>query len=221
MDCIYLSAGLGARMKEKQPKQFLTLLGKPVFIYALEIMESLPEIERILLMYHPDYEALYRDYLERYNIARVQLVPGGETRQQSVYNGLQKAETDRVLIHEAARPFITRELLLDLMACPGEVAVIPTIPIPFTVSSGTEYMDGILERKTLHNVQLPQVFDRAVLLAAHDQARTEGFSANEDGVLVFRAGQRVRFIPGTENNIKITTPLDMIIAEKMVRGTCQ
>ena len=218
MDCIYLSAGIGVRMKEGQPKQFLTLLGKPIFIYALEILERIAEIERILLMYHPDYRDTYERYLERYNIAKVELVEGGSTRQQSVYNGLTLVRTQNVLIHEAARPFITPGLILDLMAFMAEEAVIPTIPIPFTVSTGGDYMDGILDRKRLHNIQLPQIFLSKAVLAAHERARSDRFEANEDGVLVFRNGGKVRFVPGSENNLKITTPLDMIIAEKMIRG---
>lgn len=221
MDCIYLSAGIGVRMKEGQPKQFLTLLGKPVFIYALEILERVSDIDRILLLYHPEYKDTYERYLSRYNISKVELVEGGATRQQSVYNGLIRVATQNVLIHEAARPFITTGLVRDLMTFMAEDAVIPTIPIPFTVSTGGEYMDGILDRKRLHNVQLPQIFSAKVLLAAHELARSDGFQANEDGVLVFRNGGKVRFVPGSENNLKITTPLDMIIAEKMITGVYQ
>ena len=221
MDCIYLSAGLGIRMKENQPKQFLTLMGKPIFIYGAEILERMNDIERILLVYHPDYKDWYARYLKRYNIAKVVLVEGGATRQSSVYNGLLHVRSQRVLIHEAARPLITPELIRDLMAFDEEEAIIPTVPIPFTVSSGDRYMDGILERHRLHNVQLPQLFTRDSLLSAHERARSERYEANEDGVLVFRNGGRVRFIPGSENNIKITTPLDMIIAEKLIRGVFQ
>jgi 2-C-methyl-D-erythritol 4-phosphate cytidylyltransferase len=221
MDCIYLSAGLGVRMKESQPKQFLTLLGKPIFMYALEVLEQMPEIGRILLVYHVDYKDLYLRYLDRYNISKVELVEGGRSRQQSVFNGLLKASTKRVLIHEAARPFITSESILEMIAMEKEIAVIPTIPIPYTVSTGGDYMDGVLDRGRLHNVQLPQIFSTAALTAAHERAMSDHFEANEDGVLIFRNGGLVRFVPGSENNIKITTPLDLIIAEKMIRGVYQ
>jgi 2-C-methyl-D-erythritol 4-phosphate cytidylyltransferase len=221
MDCIYLSAGLGIRMKKSQPKQFINLLGKPVFIYALEILESIDEIKRIILMYHPEYRDIYSKYLKIYNISKVELLEGGLTRQDSVFNGLQSAKSKRVLIHEAARPFISKELVLELIKYNDEKAVIPTIPITYTVSTGNSYMDGHLDRDKLHNVQLPQVFETETLNRAHLKAQKESFKSNEDGILVFRLGEKVRFIKGTENNLKITTPLDLIIGETLMSGSYQ
>jgi 2-C-methyl-D-erythritol 4-phosphate cytidylyltransferase len=148
------------------------------------------------------------------------LVEGGRTRQESVWNGLQKVKSRRVLIHEAARPFISKEFLLDLLAN-NEPAVVPTIPIPFSVAGGETYMEQELERSKLHNIQLPQLFDTEVLRRAHQKARQENFVAFEDGILVFRMGEKVRFVEGLENNIKITTPLDLVIAESLLKGVYQ
>jgi len=221
MDCIFLAAGLGLRMKEAKPKQFLTLLGKPLFVHALEIIERVEAIERILLMFHPEFESYYREAIERHNIGKVELVEGGLTRHRSVRNGLAAVRSSRVLIHEAARPFITQGLIEDLLGYADDEAVIPTIPIPFTVSVGGDFMEDTLDRKRLHNIQLPQVFDTDLLRRAHGKAETEGFEATEDGIVVFRAGGRVRFVPGTENNVKVTTPMDLILAERMIRGPYQ
>jgi 2-C-methyl-D-erythritol 4-phosphate cytidylyltransferase len=220
MDCIYLSAGLGVRLKEAKPKQFITLLGKPIFIYALEVLERVDEVEKILLMFHPDYRRMYEKYLKNYNLSKIELVEGGKTRQESVWNGLQKVNSKRVLIHEAARPFISKEFLLDLLEY-RESAVVPTIPIPFSVAGGETYMEQELERSKLHNIQLPQVFDTHVLSRAHLKAQQENFIAFEDGILVFRFGEKVRFVEGLENNIKITTPLDLVIAESLLKGVYQ
>lgn len=220
MDCIYLAAGLGVRMKENKPKQFINLLGKPVFIYALEVLESVDKIERILLMYHPEYKDIYQKYILNYNISKVVLVEGGLTRQRSVINGLKEVKSERVIVHEAARPFISKEYIDELLKHKDN-AVVPTIPIPFSVSIGSEYMEGELDRSKLHNVQLPQVFNADILLKAHLKAENEKFIANEDGILVYRFGKKVKFVNGIENNIKVTTPLDIVIAEKLIKGIYQ
>ncbi len=218
MDCVYLAAGLGSRMKEVKPKQFLSILGKPVFIYALEVLESLKEIDTIYVMYHKDYLKSYEKFVKDYNISKVRFVLGGDTRQESVFNGLKEVKSDKVIIHEAARPFISKELIKDLMSYGHEDAVVPTIPIPFTVSQGEKYMEKALQRDKLHNVQLPQIFKTSTLLDSHKKAKAENFIATEDGILVFKMGEKVRFVKGSENNIKLTTPLDMIIAEQMIKG---
>ncbi len=220
MNCIYLAAGLGVRMKENKPKQFINLLGKPVFIYALEILEGVEEIDRILLMYHPEYKDIYQKYINDYNISKVVLIEGGLTRQRSVINGLKEVKSDRVIIHEAARPFISKEYIKELLKY-KDIAVVPTIPISFSVAVGSEYMEGELDRTKLHNIQLPQVFNTDIILKAHLKAEKDGFIANEDGILVYRFGKKVKFVNGIENNIKVTTPLDIVIAEKLIKGIYQ
>lgn len=217
MDCVYLAAGLGIRMRKKIPKQFITLYGKPIMVYALEVLEKISEIDRIFVTYHPDFREDYERVIEDYNISKCILVSGGETRQESVWNALQMVESKRVIIHEAARPFITAEFVLELMKV-DEKAVVPTIPVPFTVSVGNDYMTAELDRSKLHNIQLPQIFDTNTLVEAHKKAIKEKYIATEDGILVFRLGEKVRFVKGIENNIKITTPLDLIIAENLLKG---
>jgi 2-C-methyl-D-erythritol 4-phosphate cytidylyltransferase len=218
MDCIYLAAGLGTRMQKPMPKQFLRLVGKPIIAYSLEILEKIPQIQRILVVYNPNYRPMYKELFQNYNLAKCLLVEGGKIRQESVWNGLQQVKSDKVMVHEASRPFITEDFIQSLFAYPEEKAVVPVIPIPFTVSRGDSYMTAELDRAQLHNIQLPQIFSTDVLRRAHLQAQEEKFVATEDGILVFRLGEKVRFIPGMENNIKVTTPLDLIIADVLLRG---
>jgi len=167
MDCIYLAAGLGVRMRKRIPKQFLNIYGKPIMIYALEVLEKISGIERIFITYHQDFRKDYERVIEDYNISKCILTEGGETRQESVWNALQMVESERVIIHEAARPFITAEFVSELMEI-DEKAVVPTIPVPFTVSMGNEYMTAELDRSKLHNIQLPQIFDTDILVRAHE-----------------------------------------------------
>lgn len=217
MDCVYLAAGLGVRMKKKMPKQFIMLLGKPIMVYALEIMEGVDLIDSIYVTHHPDFKKLYEDVMGAYNLSKCKLVPGGKTRQESVSSGLQHARSTKVIIHEASRPIITADFVISLTKFDNK-AVIPTIPIPFTVSQGHKFMEAELNRSELHNVQLPQLFDTKTLIRAHELAQKQHYSATEDGILVFRLGEQVRFVQGLENNIKITTPFDLILAESILMG---
>lgn len=218
MDCICLAAGLGQRMNHTIPKQFLPLLGKPIIAYSLEVLETVPEIDRIIVVYNKDFRSMYEELFDNYNLTKCLLIEGGDTRQDSVWRGLNAVESEKVLIHEASRPFITPDFIQSIFIYPDEKAVVPVIPIPFTVSVGNQYMTAELDRSTLHNVQLPQLFDAKTLRNAHELARRENYIATEDGILVFRLGEKVRFVTGSENNIKITTPLDLIIAENLLRG---
>jgi 2-C-methyl-D-erythritol 4-phosphate cytidylyltransferase len=218
MDCIYLAAGIGKRFKKELPKQFYKLNGKPILIYALEVLEKIDWIDKILVTHNKDYKELYVQAFEDYNISKVVLIEGGKTRQESVYKALEKVKTQKVFIHEAARPFIFESFVNSFNNYVSEVAVVPTIPIPFTVSEGDEYMTGILDRNNLHNIQLPQMFDTEVLKDCHKKAIIDNFEATEDSLLVFKYGHKVRFIEGIENNIKITTPLDILIAEQFLGG---
>lgn len=215
LDCIVLAAGKGVRMRNSVPKQFMRLAGKPLIIHVLEILEQLNEIGSIWVTYLSGYETTYLQLFEQYGLRKPKLVQGGATRQWSVYNALQCVSSDRVVIHEAVRPFFSVDLLRSMLALDAP-AVVPTVPVPFTVSVGDMWMTGELNRSTLHNIQLPQVFDTKVLREAHERFYMPG-DATEDSLLVFRLGKPVRFVPGLEYNIKITTPLDLELAELIYR----
>lgn len=211
IDAIVLAAGRGIRMGAPKPKQFLRLAGKPLLIHVLELFERRDEIKKVIVTCIPGMEDDYRELCHQYSLNKPELVAGDVTRQWSVRNALRLVTTDRVLIHEAVRPFV-RNALLDRVLSYADPAVVPTAPIPFTVSLGNECMEAELERKKLRNIQLPQVFDAATLKEAHERFLEPG-DATEDSVLVFRLGARVRFVEGDELNIKITTPLDLRLAE--------
>lgn len=215
MDAIVLAAGRGVRMGRDVPKQFLRLAGKPLLVHVLEVFEALEDVDRVWVTALAGYEDEYRRLFEQYRLEKPELVPGGETRQWSVARALESVRSPRVIVHEAVRPFVTADFVRGLLAWP-DAAVVPTQPIPFTVAEGDAFMTAELNRARLHNVQLPQVFNTAVLREAHRRFREPG-DATEDSLLVFRLGERVRFVPGREENIKITTPLDLQLAELIYR----
>ena len=219
MNAILLAAGIGSRMGIDQPKQFYTINGKPFFIRSLELFEQIDEIDKVYVTAHEDYTDLYRQHIETFRLSKAELVLGGQSRQESVYKALQKVQSDQVIIHEAARPLISVDQIRDLMNYPDVDGVVPTIPIPFTVAEGGDHFERMLDRSKLHNIQLPQLFKTAKLLQAHERAEQEGFLATEDSMMVHKYGGNVRFVEGSESNIKITTQLDLIIVNQLLKGS--
>lgn len=211
MNVILLAAGLGKRMKIDQPKQFLSINGKPMLAYSLEVFNSIDEVTKIVLVCQEDHIDTYKKIVENYKINKVEFVIGGSTRQESVYNGLKVVDSDRVILHEAARPLISKDFVMDLVQqLTNDVdCVVPVLPVNFTVAIGDEFMEGILDRSKLRNIQLPQVVKTDVLLDAHNNAIAENFEATEDSMMIYKYGGKVKFVDGRESNVKITTLYDV------------
>lgn len=212
---IILAGGVGKRMNKPIPKQFLILAGKPIIIHVLEKVEQLSDVERVVITCPAEYVAETQKLLEHRNLAgRFCCIEGGETRQESVYKGmLELGECDSVVIHEAVRPFVTIEEYRILIDSEFENVIYGT-RIPFTVLAGHEYVEDTLERSQLVNVQLPQKFNAKKLMDAHESARAEGLDFTEDASLLFHYQQaQIRILEGSEKNIKITEPTDLIIGE--------
>lgn len=216
---VVLAGGIGRRIGRPFPKQFLLLGGKPLLVHVLEKARAIPELERIVITCPEAHLEETKQLIANHGFdPRFSCIVGGATRQESVYKGLQALEgMDSVVIHEAVRPLVTTEEFRALIASPDENAMYG-IPISFTVLRGHEYVEGLLDRDELVNVQLPQKFDRAKLLAAHEAARAEGTSFTEDASLfVHHIGEKVRILPGSERNVKITVPADIVMAEALYR----
>lgn len=216
IDVILLSAGVGTRMGLNYPKQFMKVKGKPIFIYSLEVFSANPKIGKIILVCHPDCLDIYKKYVDMYHIPRVEYILGGSTRQQSVCKAIPYVSSSEVIIHEAARPMISQDLVNELLSAEKADAIVPTVPVKFTVIQGGEYMTGELDRALLHNVQLPQLFKTSVLADVHKKALLDNYHATEDGMMAFHYGYTVKLIPGRESNIKVTTPLDVEIVNNFL-----
>lgn len=212
---VVLAGGIGRRIGRPFPKQFLLLGGKPLIVHVLEKARAIGEIERIVITCPEDHLEETRRLIANHGFdARFSCIVGGGSRQESVYLGLQALDDcDEVIIHEAVRPLVTLEEFRALIAADDRNAMFG-IPIPFTVLKGHDYVEALLERDELVNVQLPQKFDRAKLMAAHEDARRDAATFTEDASLFHRyAGERVRILPGSDRNIKITLPTDVVTAE--------
>lgn len=207
MDAIILAGGIGQRAKLNYPKQLFRLGGKPILIHILEIFSSLDEIDNIIVTIPYELEK-FEKLLSDYNI-KAKCILGGKNRQESTYKALQLCKTDRVIIHEGARPFINKNFIKRLIYYTGDGI------IPFKISSDTifSYEDFMYKnRNYVYNVQLPQVFNREKLLESHELHLGENFS-DDSSLLYTHESSNLVFVDGLEQNIKITTPLDVKIAE--------
>jgi 2-C-methyl-D-erythritol 4-phosphate cytidylyltransferase len=212
---LLLSGGLGKRVGSTLPKQLLKLSGVPLLVHSLRVADSLPQISLIILNCPEGWETDFRTIVENYAIKKpVEIVPAGTSRQDSVRLMLEHVKTEKLLVHEAARPFVQKDDFSRLIEHPG-TNVINALPISFTVLERTEdgqSISGLLSRQKLVNVQLPQKFATADLKKAHAQAHAAGKSYTEDASMVFECGLPVSITTGSERNFKITTPEDLLIA---------
>jgi len=218
------AAGLGKRMNAKISKPFIPIFGKPIIAYTLEKFEQCKFIEKIYLIVNRKEKDLYlKNIILRYNFTKVQgLIEGGKTRQDSVYNGLKAldADTDIVVIHDGARPLIEKTLIQDSIKTAQKYgAAILVIPIKDTIKKSQKYMfiNGTLDREQIWRAQTPQSFKYDIILSAYKKAYQDKFWATDDAAIVERYGHKVKMIIGSEENIKITTPFDIIIAENFLK----
>lgn len=211
---ILLSGGIGRRMQLDIPKQFLLLGGKPILVHVLEKIDSIAEIKEIIIPVPKQFMKKTEEIVLNFRFSTpVSCIEGGESRQESVYNGLRAALNERVIIHESVRPFVTAEEFRQLIAADSESATYGQA-IPFTVLEGKEYIEENLDREKLINVQLPQKFIKSKLLYAHECAKAEGLTFTEDASLYFHYYKsNIKVLKGSDYNIKITNPIDRKIAE--------
>jgi 2-C-methyl-D-erythritol 4-phosphate cytidylyltransferase len=226
---IVLAGGIGKRIGRPVPKQFLLLGGKPLLAHVLEKVLPIDAIADVVITCPASHIDETRELIDNhaFDPGRFRCVEGGATRQASVLRGLEAlGEATSVVIHEAVRPLVTTDEFRALLDAPDPNAMFG-IPIPFTVLKGRDYVDELLERSELVNVQLPQKFDAAALRRAHEAAVRDGATFTEDASLFTRyAEERVRILAGSERNLKITVPTDLLIAEAIYadllgRGTDQ
>lgn len=212
---VLLSGGVGSRMHNAIPKQYMLLAGKPMIMHVLEKVDCLDSVKKIVIVCADEYRTSISLMLEQYGVRTpVEYALAGETRQASVLSGLRRVETENVIIHEAARPFVTVEDYQKLIEDESENTIVG-IDIPFTVVRGHECIEGILTRSELVNVQLPQKFKTKTILEAHLKAEKESRTFTEDASLLFyyNSKMKIKIIQGKDYNIKITTRMDMLAGE--------
>lgn len=219
MHLLIPAAGMGRRMGSNRNKLLLTLLGKPLLTWTLEAAIASKYIAWIGIMGQPEDFPDFESILANLSLSKpTELIAGGATRQESVYNGLQAlpSDADRVLIHDGARCLATPELLdrcaLALLDCPGLIAGIPVKDTIKVVDSAGLIQDTP-DRRQLWAAQTPQGFEVKLLKHCHEQGKQQGWEVTDDAALFEKCGLPVRIVEGEETNLKVTTPVDLSVAE--------
>jgi 2-C-methyl-D-erythritol 4-phosphate cytidylyltransferase len=210
IDVIYLSGGIGKRAKLGYPKQFARIDGKPIIIYGLEVLNKIDEIGKIIIPAADITKT--NEILLAYNLEKIFLIDGGKTRQDSVLKGLKHVKSDYVLIMEAVRPFVTVEFITDIinMKCKNNFVVPISQPVSTVICSWGQ----IIDRDLVGEVQMPQKYLTKLLKDCHLKAFESNILYTDDAALVVANSKETpNIITGIETNIKITTPLDLKIAE--------
>ena len=223
VSAIIVAAGKGTRMGDTVRKQYLSLSGRPILAHTLLAFDGCNEIESIFLVVsEEDIDFCQKTILLPLQLEKkIEIVPGGAERQDSVYNGLMAIDRsifDTVVIHDGVRPFIRPEHLTTCIKCAEESgACVFGTPVSDTLKhvDGSGYIDKTLDRETVWQAQTPQAFRLELIVKSHEYARQDGFRGTDDALLVERMGKRVKMIDGSRRNIKITTREDLILARAM------
>lgn len=226
---ILVAAGAGQRLAsagESQPKQFMDFRGQPLFMWPLEMLVQHPRIENIIVVTVPDKVLVVEKAISEAELSKkVRVIGGGATRQESVWCGLRAVAKEKdideslVLVHDAARPFLTTEIIDATIAgaeeCGACTAAIPVSDTIKSVRSGI--IESTLDRTHLISVQTPQAGRLDWLLEAHERARKKGLAATDDAALLEAIGHKVKVVPGSSCNLKVTSRDDLILAEALAQ----
>lgn len=225
VNAIVLAAGEGRRLDGAVPKAFAPIAGRPLVLRTLERILSVPVIERVTLVVAAAQLERCEALLKSDPTLRDRpwcLQVGGPTRQQSAKRGLERAgaDSDLILIHDAARPFVSAELIVRCIeAAIRHGAAVPGLPAHNTIKvvAQDRWVERTLERASLWEIQTPQVFRRELIVAAHENAANAGLDVSDDALAVERYGKPVFVVEGERLNFKITVAEDLWLAEVLLR----
>ncbi|MFI6148165.1 2-C-methyl-D-erythritol 4-phosphate cytidylyltransferase [Streptomyces sp. NPDC051109] len=224
------AAGRGVRLGPGAPKALRAIGGTPMLIHAVRAMARSRAVSLVVVVAPSDGAAEVRRLVDEHTLpdrTEILVVPGGETRQESVNAGLAAlpADVTSVLIHDAARPLVPVDTVDSVVEAvrDGSPAVVPALPLADTVKEvepgrpgEAEPVVATPERARLRAVQTPQGFDLATLVRAHEAIAVNGEGATDDAGMVEQLGITVMVVPGHEEAFKVTRPLDLVLAEAVL-----
>ncbi|MBE9168868.1 2-C-methyl-D-erythritol 4-phosphate cytidylyltransferase [Pleurocapsales cyanobacterium LEGE 06147] len=223
MHLLIPAAGIGRRMGSDRNKLLLRLQDKPLLAWTLLAAEASQTISWIGIIGQTSDFSDFKELIAELKLTKpLEFVIGGDTRQESVYNGLQAlpAEAEKVLIHDGARCLATPELFdrcaHALQSCQGSIAAIP-VKDTIKVVDETKTIQATPERRNLWAAQTPQGFEVELLKHCHDRGRKLGWEVTDDAALFEKCQLPVKIVEGEETNLKVTTPVDLALAEFILR----
>ncbi len=226
---LIIAGGRGERMNQDIPKQFINVYDKPVIVYTLEAFQGHPDIDRIAVVCLEGWEQILRAYAKQFNITKLDVFAmNGSTGQESIKNGIMALKDvchgdDIVLVHDAIRPMVSREIISDCIAkCKTHGSAISVIPCNEAIlecSSDRASSGKTIPRDSLMRTQTPQAFTYSRILAAHEEALKRGITNSVAScTLMIELGQVVHFSVGSEKNLKLTTVDDIEIFKALLKS---
>lgn len=214
---LIVAGGKGLRMGGEQPKQFLPLKGRPVLMHTLEQFYRSDVAMEIILVLPYEQQNYWKQLCEEHHFTiKHRVADGGESRFYSVKNGLSLIETPSIVgVHDGVRPFVSVDVINRCyeLAVTKE-AVVPVVDVVDTVRHITKNGSETVDRSAYKLVQTPQVFNADLLLKGYEQAYSSAFT--DDASVVEAMGVKVTLTPGNRENIKLTTPFDLKVAEALL-----
>ena len=218
---IIVAGGVGSRMKSEKPKQFLEIAGIPVIVRTINAFINYNSSIQIIISVHRNYKAHMENLITKYQLpsSQIQITVGGETRFDSVHNGLKLVTEVEALvaIHDAARPLVSASTIkncFEMAALKGNA--IPCISVNESIRKISNNINNAVNRLEYRIVQTPQVFKAAYIKKAFERGYTAAFT--DDATVLEADGHQIFLVEGNPENIKITSPHDMVLAEAMLQN---
>ncbi len=221
VSAIIPAAGQGTRMGSSTAKQYLLLKGQPILHHTLIAFETSGLVDSVTLVV-PESDLDQARKTWDYKIVK-NIVAGGKERQDSVYNGFKAIpqDTEIVIVHDGVRPFVTPDMIeRSIEAAEKYGAAITAIPVNDTIKQvdNDDFVTRTVDRNGLWRVQTPQTFQYAILDEAFQKAVNDSYYGTDEGSLLEHAGKKLKIIPGSELNIKITRSEDLILGEGILNS---
>ena len=224
VNVVIVAAGKGTRLQSELPKPFLSVADRPILVHTLRRFTPIEMVRRIVVVVAAERETLCQEVLHTHGPwpQPITVIHGGAERQDSVRNGLAALEPqcEIVVIHDAARPFISVEAIqrsIDAAAETGSAVVATPVRDTIKRADAQHTIRETVSRHDLWLAQTPQTFRVEVIRAAHRWAQRRNIAGTDDATLVEQMGQPVRIVPGDALNFKITTPDDLALAQAVLQ----
>lgn len=223
------AAGVGNRMRNATPKQFISICNKPIIIYTLQAFQEHPDIDAICVVCLDGWEQTLYKYATQYGITKLKhIVTGGSTNQESIYLGIQEltkhySDDDIILIHDGVRPMVSKSIItscIDTVKIHGNaITAIPCTEAPLISTDGGISSDNFIDRTKLQRTQTPHGFYLKDIFEAHKEARQLGIRNTVASCnLMIELGKTIYFSHGSEKNFKLTTPDDFEIFTYIIKA---
>lgn len=216
---IIVAGGTGTRMGSNIPKQFLKLNGIPILVRTLKNFFNYDPQAKLIVVMHPESIDQWKLIAEEFNAPNHEIIPGGKERFFSVKNGLDSIDdnTSYIAVHDAVRPLVSEKTLENcFQALEQHSAVVPVIPINDSIRFVSEEKNESVDRTKFKRIQTPQCFHSNILKKAYDAEYNELFT--DDASVVEANGHSVFLVEGNLENIKITSPIDILVGESLINS---